>query len=87
MYGIRLLDAAAKQLQQLDPTVARRTVRRMQWLGEHFDEISPEALTGELSGLFKFRVGDYRFLYEVLESERVIVVHFVGHRRDIYRRP
>ena len=44
------------------------------------------ALTGDLAGLHKLRVGDYRVVYEVLHSEQTIIVHLVGHRRDIYRR-
>jgi len=45
-----------------------------------------EALTGELAGLYKLRVGDYRVIYEVLWEEETIVIHAIGHRREIYRR-
>lgn len=87
MYDVRVLDAAARELARLDKPVGRRIVRRINWLAENFDEIGPEALSGELAGLCKFRVGDYRILYEVVEGEHRIVIHAVGHRRDIYRKP
>ncbi len=48
-------------------------------------EIRPEPLHGDLAGLFKFRVGDYRAVYEPLHGERLLVIHFVGHRREVYR--
>jgi hypothetical protein len=41
---------------------------------------------GDLAGLYKLRVGDYRIIYEVLWDEETIVIHAVGHRREIYRR-
>ncbi|MEW6684873.1 MAG: type II toxin-antitoxin system RelE/ParE family toxin [Candidatus Edwardsbacteria bacterium] len=30
-------------------------------------------------------IGDYRFIYEVLYDEEVIIVHEIGHRKEIYR--
>lgn len=85
-YEIRFIDAAADDLQRLDSVVQRRLVRRLNWLKANLDAISLEPLTGGFSGLFKLRVGDYRAIYEVLREERVIMIHMVGHRRDIYRR-
>ena len=45
-----------------------------------------EPLTGELTGLFKARVGDYRVIYELLHDEHLLIIHAIGHRRDIYRK-
>jgi len=55
------------------------------WL-KYIDLVSREALTGQFAGLLKFRVGDYRVLYEIIEEEQVLIVHVVGHRREVYRR-
>ena len=86
MYRVRLLDGAAKDLVGLDKPVARRIVERVQWLAENFKGAQHEVLTGELEGLFKLRVGDYRVVYEVIHEERIMMVHAIGHRREIYRR-
>jgi mRNA interferase RelE/StbE len=86
MYGIRILEAATRELARLDKPVGRRIVERLNWLAANFDTMTPEPLTGELSGLYKFRVGDYRILYEILHDEQILVIHAIGHRRDIYRR-
>ncbi len=85
-YQITLLDPAARELGGLDKPVGRRIVERLRWLAAHFDEIRPEALTGDLAGLYKLRMGDYRAIYEILSAERTIVIHAIGHRRQIYRR-
>jgi len=33
----------------------------------------------------RIRVGDYRVLYEIIESELVVYVIMAGHRREVYR--
>ena len=60
-------------------------VRKLRWLAENLDGISPEPLKGRLRGLYKLREGDYRIAYEVFKGERLIVVHLIGHRRQIYK--
>lgn len=86
MYHIRILDAAIRDLSQLDQTISRRIVDRIRWLAAHLDELRLEALTADLEGLYKLRVGDYRVIYEVLHTEQTIVIHAIGHRRGIYRK-
>lgn len=86
MYRIRILDGATRELAQLDKPVGRRIVERIRWLGENFEVIRPEALAGDLLGFYKLRIGDYRVIYEILTEEQAIVIHAIGHRRDIYRR-
>lgn len=86
MYRIRILDAATRDLAKLDKPIGRRIVERIRWLAENLNDIRPEALTGDLSGFYKFRVGDYRILYEILEGEQTIVIHTIDHRSRIYRK-
>lgn len=86
MYRVRILDAAARELSRLDRQIGLRIVKRIRWLAVNFDRIRPIALKGDLAGLYKLRVGDHRVLYEVLHKEEVILVHLIGHRRQIYER-
>ena len=48
------------------------------------ENVSPQALSANLSGLFKLRVGDYRVIYSLAPEAKRITIHKVGHRRDIY---
>ncbi len=86
MFTPRILKNASRQLKNLDPPVARRIIDQIQWLAEHFEEITPEPLKGDLAGLFKYREGDYRIIYEPLHKEKLIVVHEIGHRSEIYKK-
>jgi mRNA interferase RelE/StbE len=41
-------------------------------------------LAGE-TNLYRIRVGDYRVVYEIDDSNQFIVVTRVRHRRDVYQ--
>jgi len=86
VFAPRILKSASRQLKKLDPPVAKRIVDQINWLARHFEEIKPEPLKGNLTGFFKHRDGDYRIIYEPLLKEKMIVVHEIGHRSDIYKK-
>jgi mRNA interferase RelE/StbE len=37
-------------------------------------------------GVFRFRLGDYRVLYEVRKERLIVLVIKIGHRREVYLR-
>lgn len=37
------------------------------------------------TGLWRIRQGDYRIIYAIDDSQQLIIVVRVGHRREIYR--
>jgi mRNA interferase RelE/StbE len=86
LYSIRILKPASKELQELDRSVARRIADRVQWLSTNLDSAKLYPLKGKLSGLYKIREGPYRIIFEVLHNEQMIVIHSIGHRREIYKR-
>ena len=42
-------------------------------------------LRGDLAGLHSARVGAYRIVYEIDETNRTVRVIYIDHRADIYR--
>lgn len=84
MYEIRILDNALKDLKRLDKAVSGRIIKKIKRLGENFEELQHESLTGELSYLFKLRAGDYRILYEINHEKKFLIIHLIGHRKEIY---
>lgn len=85
MYQVDFTSNAEADLARLDVPVAQRVLKRLRWLAENFEAITPEALTGQWQGVFKLRVGDYRVLYTCDEAQQKIIVHFVRHRREVYK--
>jgi mRNA interferase RelE/StbE len=41
-------------------------------------------LTGDLKGLWRYRVGDYRIVAAIEEDRFVVLIVTVGHRREVY---
>ena len=46
--------------------------------------IKGKALTGDLKGLWRYRVEDYRILAEIQDDKIVILIFDIGHRSKIY---
>ena len=35
--------------------------------------------------LYRYRVGDYRIIYEIRDKILVVLIVRIGHRREVYR--
>ncbi len=86
MYEVEFTLEAEDDLSRLSKTIAQRILKKIRWLAENFEMVTPEPLTGGFKGLSKLRVGDYRVLYTFTQNEqKVIVIHLVKHRREVYK--
>jgi mRNA interferase RelE/StbE len=83
-FEVRAMPEALEQIAGLDPVVAERVRDKILWLGARAGEIRHLPLRGDLAGLFKRRVGAYRVVYQVLADRRILLIHRVGHRGEIY---
>jgi mRNA interferase RelE/StbE len=45
-----------------------------------------KVLVGELAGLFSARRGDYRIIYSIDDTAKIVIVHRIQHRASVYRR-
>jgi mRNA interferase RelE/StbE len=43
-----------------------------------------KSLTGDMKGLWRYRVGDYRIVASIEDQRFVVLVVTVGHRRQVY---
>jgi mRNA interferase RelE/StbE len=85
-YQIRLSDHAKKQLFKLDNSAYTQ-------IQEAIDKLTvlenPRSrgreLSGNLKGLWRYRVGDYRIIAQLLDEEFVILIIEIDHRKDVYR--
>ena len=83
-YSVRIKRSAARELASIPQPARTRAVHAIDGLREQ--PLAGSALKGGLRGLRRLRVGDYRIVYELLDSELVVLVVRVAHRRDAYRR-
>lgn len=85
-YKVIYSHKAAKQLQKLDKFTSRTIYA---WIDKNLQNcLDPrrhgKALSANLSGLWRYRVGDYRLLAEIQDDKIIILILTVGHRRDVY---
>ena len=83
-YAIRIKESAAGELQHIERSDRERLIAAIDRLAEN--PFAGSALKGELRGLRRVRVGDYRLIYEVREQDLVVLVLRAAHRREAYRR-
>ena len=87
-WKVELAEAAAREIDKLDPPVARRILK---FLRERVAKLEDprsigEALKGtEFGELWKYRVGDYRIIASIEDKLVRILIVRVGNRREVYR--
>jgi mRNA interferase RelE/StbE len=88
-WQIEFDPAAVKELGKLDKPVARRIVQflRERVASSEDPRSLGEALRGdELGSFWKYRLGDYRIVAEIIDKRVKIIVIRIGHRREVYRK-
>jgi mRNA interferase RelE/StbE len=83
-YSTNFTTESITDLSKIDSNNKLRIVRKIKWLQENFEQITPIPLTGNLIGYFKLRIGDYRVIYSIDYSSKILIIHRIGHRREIY---
>ncbi|PAF47147.1 addiction module toxin RelE [Helicobacter sp. 12S02634-8] len=76
---------ASKQFKKLDSVTKDR-------IGSFFDELQTlpnprqkgKALTGNLKGLWRYRVQDYRLICHIQDKELIILCLEIDHRSKVY---
>jgi mRNA interferase RelE/StbE len=83
-YSIQYKSESIDDLEKLDRQLQSRIIKKIDWLANNFEDITPLELSANLAGWCKLRVGDYRIIYEFSDGERSITVLKIGHRSEIY---
>ena len=83
-FRIEFSKDAEKGLSRVDNRNAQRIVDKLGRLADNVDAVQHEHLSRNLKGFLKLRMGNYRVVYVVDNNECKLIVHFVGHRRDVY---
>jgi len=83
-YNVILKPSLQKDFRPLPKSVVERVMKRIEKLKDEPFPHGVEKLEGT-ERLYRIRVGDYRIIYEVDTQAREITVHYVRHRREVYR--
>ena len=86
IYNAIWHEDALKDLQNLDRQDAKKIVEKVKYHLLLDPTKLGVPLKGDLKGFFRYRVGNYRVIYAIDFQEKEILVLFINHRKDIYRK-
>lgn len=83
---IRSDKGVERSLAKLDQQIAKRITSKLREIANLDDPRSVgKPLVGNLAGMWRYRVGDYRIICYIDDGELVILVVDVDHRSEVYR--
>ncbi|MFA5471247.1 MAG: type II toxin-antitoxin system RelE/ParE family toxin [Acholeplasmataceae bacterium] len=87
MYRVKISEKAIKSLKNLDKQIARMIIA---WIEKNLEEANDPrkrgiGLSHDKKGIWRYRVGNYRILANIIDDELIILVIEIGHRKDIYK--
>jgi mRNA interferase RelE/StbE len=84
MYRVLVTSQAKKELRQLKKKYQEAIIE----VFEELQEVprSGKPLTRELTGKFSYRVGVYRVIYMINDTDKTIYILTAGHRSEVYNK-
>jgi len=83
-FRIEWKKSTKKDLRRLPSATVDRVIVAVEALAEVPFPHGVEKLSGS-EHAYRIRVGDYRVIYEVVASQKLVEVQRVRHRKDVYR--
>ena len=79
-------EKAKKEFLKLDKPVQRQIqtfIVKLQGMSD--PRTTGKALVGNFSGMWRYRVGDYRLVCEIEDDRILVTVLHIAHRKEVYR--
>lgn len=85
-WSVEFSPGARRQLKKLDGATRRLIVSYLETRIANTDDpkLHGHALTHDLAGLWRYRVGDWRIVCSLQAARLVVLVLKVAHRREVY---
>ena len=85
-YDVEYSKTAVDTIKKIDSSTSKiiRNWIEKNLINTENPRIKGKVLTGDLKGLWRYRVGDYRILAEIQDTKIVILILDIGHRSKIY---
>lgn len=86
IWQVKFTDQARKELRSLDHETQRRI---MKYLRERIETIEDprrfgKALVGDKSGLWRYRINDYRVVCLIQDDKFIVLALRIDHRKKVY---
>jgi mRNA interferase RelE/StbE len=87
VYHLRFLGRALDDLSRIDRPHQRIIKEKLLILAENPEALKNniKRLNGDVADLFRLRVGRFRIIFKKNETELLILIIRIGHRKDVYQ--
>ena len=87
-YSLFFSKRAKKDLLKIDKPIRYTIVSWMEKniVGTANPRLHGKALTGDLTGYWRYRVGNYRIVAEIRDTEFVVIAVSIAHRSSVYEK-
>lgn len=82
-YTVIIAPTAKKQIDKLPSKIKEKIANALEELSEN--PHLGKALRAQLKGLYSYRIGNYRIIYDILRHRLIVRVIKAMHRREVYR--
>lgn len=87
MYTWSFDKKAYKEFKKLDKPIQKRLIT---WLDKHIEGTENprqwgKALEGDFKTLWRYQVGSFRLIVDIIDNEFVVLIIKTGKRNDVYK--
>ena len=83
-YKLQWRSTIKKDLRKLPPSEVQRIIKAIDDLTVDPFPHGVEKLAGE-EHAYRIRIGDYRVVFEVFQTGKIVAINRIRHRKDVYR--
>lgn len=86
-YSIEVSERFEKEFKKLDK-YTQKMIKA--WIEKNLSNtenprVFGKGLSTDKAGLWRYRIGDYRLICEIIDKKLVILALTIGHRKEIYK--
>ncbi len=86
-YSIEVSERFEKEFKKLDK-YTQKMIKA--WIEKNLSNMENprvfgKGLSADKAGLWRYRIGDYRLICEIIDKKLVILALTIGHRKEIYK--
>jgi len=86
-FHLEFSPRATEELKELPAILSAVIVKKLKYFSAQKNPLTyAKPLHGRLDGLYRFRIGDYRAIFEKQANGQISILYIlkISHRRDIY---
>ncbi len=86
-YKVEYSKTAKKQIKKMDPYIK---IMIMNWINKNLVGCNDpreqgKALRGNSENQWRYRVGDYRLICDIVDDRLILLILSIGHQKEVYK--